>query len=257
MEIPETCAIFIPVWGSNWGSSGYFRNQNNLGSSSAYITCIYCGLSVKLNTRKTPHGTRRSWTHLLWVCFCVCGRQKPEYPQFAPPWLHDAITQSGTQDLGFPCISVCVTQFWVEDLNLRQLWKRKLIKCVYNSILFFILFLLAAKIQPRSAAKAAPASPLVVAGNGDDAALKSKVGTGKETLRLRAKGPAELAPMVSLSICLFVCLFVCLPSFGSRGRSVDRSPGGLLGFGCDMGVRPEPWTHTHLQGWFLGKVTHG
>ena len=30
--------------------------------------------------------------------------------------------------------------------------------------------------------------------------------------------------------------------------------GGVLRFGCDGGVRPEPSTHTHLQGWFLGKV---
>ena len=43
--------------------------------------CMYCGLSVKIKTRKTPHGVQRSLTHFICVCFHVCGRQKPEYPQ--------------------------------------------------------------------------------------------------------------------------------------------------------------------------------
>ena len=30
---PRTCGIFIPAWGSNWGSSGFSRNQNNCSSS--------------------------------------------------------------------------------------------------------------------------------------------------------------------------------------------------------------------------------
>ena len=46
--------------------------------------CMYCGLSVKINMSETPHGTWRSWTHFVCICFCVCGRQKPEYPQFEP-----------------------------------------------------------------------------------------------------------------------------------------------------------------------------
>ena len=61
---PRTCAIFIPTWGSNWGLRSS-RNHNNRGSSGAYVTCIYCSLSVKINMRKTPHGVRRSWTHLF------------------------------------------------------------------------------------------------------------------------------------------------------------------------------------------------
>ena len=60
------------------------RNQNNRGSSGAYVTCIYCSLSVKINMPKTPHGAQRSWTHLYCVCFCVCGRQKPEDSQCEP-----------------------------------------------------------------------------------------------------------------------------------------------------------------------------
>ena len=71
------------LWVFSW-------NQNNRGSSGAYVTC-YCGLSVKINTRKTPHGARRSWAHLFWVCLhCMCCRQIPKDPQFEPHgwWRH-------------------------------------------------------------------------------------------------------------------------------------------------------------------------
>ena len=70
--------------GLNWRSLGFSHNQNDRGSSGVYIICIYCGLSMKINTRKMPHSMQRSWTHLYCVCFCVCGRQKPEDPQFEP-----------------------------------------------------------------------------------------------------------------------------------------------------------------------------
>ena len=77
---------------------------------------------------------------------------------------------------------------------------------MYTLYIFYILFnfnpffsfLFSAKIQPRSASKAAPASPLVVPGSTENSKLEGKVGTGKETLRLRANGPAEIAPVVSM-----------------------------------------------------------
>ena len=85
--------------GSNWGSSGFPCNHNNCGSSSAYVTCIYCSLSVKIN--KMPHGAQRSWTHLYYVCFSMCGQQKPEDPQFEP-MADDTITQGSIGGLGSP-----------------------------------------------------------------------------------------------------------------------------------------------------------
>ena len=44
---PRTCAILILAWGSNWGPSRFSCNQINRGSSGAYVTYMYCGLSVK------------------------------------------------------------------------------------------------------------------------------------------------------------------------------------------------------------------
>ena len=43
------------------------------------------GLSVKINTHKTPHDAQRSWTYLLPICFCMCGRQKSDDPPIWTP----------------------------------------------------------------------------------------------------------------------------------------------------------------------------
>ena len=59
-------------------------DQNNCGSSDAYVTCMYCGLSVKTNRRKTPHGTPRLWTHLFCVYSCVYCWQKGKDPHIEP-----------------------------------------------------------------------------------------------------------------------------------------------------------------------------
>ena len=48
---------------------------------------MYCGLSVKVNTRETPHGAWRSWAHFVCVCLCVCGQQKNRIPPIWAPWL--------------------------------------------------------------------------------------------------------------------------------------------------------------------------
>ena len=61
-----------------------------------------------MNMCKMRHGAQRSWTHLLCVCFCVCGRQNPYTPNLSP-MADDAITQGGIQGLESPLyISMCV-----------------------------------------------------------------------------------------------------------------------------------------------------
>ena len=61
------CAILIPAWGSIWGSSGFFRNQNNYGLAGAS------------RVKATQHAAL--WGHLFCICFCVCGLQKRKDPQ--------------------------------------------------------------------------------------------------------------------------------------------------------------------------------
>ena len=39
-----------------------------------------CGLSLKANMPETPHSTRRSGTHFVYICFHVCGRKNPNTP---------------------------------------------------------------------------------------------------------------------------------------------------------------------------------
>ena len=89
-EIPEP-AIFLSGHVAQIGGLLIFScNQNNRGSSSAYVTCIYCRWSVKINMCKTPHCMWRSWMHLFCICFCICNQQNPQEPQFEPHgwWRH-------------------------------------------------------------------------------------------------------------------------------------------------------------------------
>ena len=70
--------------GLKLGVFGFSRNQNNRSLSSSYVTCIYCGLSVKINTRKMPHDVNRLWVYLFALIFaCVVGKN-PKTPQFEP-----------------------------------------------------------------------------------------------------------------------------------------------------------------------------
>ena len=97
---PRTCDIFIPAWGSNWGSLGFSHNQNNRGLSGVYVTCIYCGLSVKM-----LHGAQRLWTHLYCVCFCVHVGKNQKTPNLSP-MADDAITRGDIGGLGSP-VYIC------------------------------------------------------------------------------------------------------------------------------------------------------
>ena len=84
-----------------------------------FATCLsFCGnrshmspastavLAWKIDIRKMPLVAPRSWTHLYCVCFCVCGRQKPEDPQFEPPWLTTPLHRAVYEVWDLPCISM-------------------------------------------------------------------------------------------------------------------------------------------------------
>ena len=128
MGDPRKCAIFVPAWGSNWGSSGFSRNQNNRRSSGAHVTCIYCGLSVKINTRKTPHGAQRSWTHLYCICFARMVGKNPKTPNLSP-MADDAITRGDKGGLGS---SACICRF---NRTLIEDPMEKVIK--YTFVIFY------------------------------------------------------------------------------------------------------------------------
>ena len=102
---PKTCTILIPALSSNWGPSGFSCNQDNSGSSGAYVTCMHCPLSVKTDTRKTSHGLRGSWTHLLSNFSCVCMVNKNLKTPKLSSMADDAITQGGI-GLGF-LVHIC------------------------------------------------------------------------------------------------------------------------------------------------------
>ena len=77
------------------------KKKNNHGLSGAYVTCIHCNLSVKINTHKTPNNVQRSGTHLYFVCFC-------KDPNLSP-MADDAMTRSDTGGLDLPCVSMAKT----------------------------------------------------------------------------------------------------------------------------------------------------
>ena len=118
---PKTCTNLIPECGSNWESSGFSRNQSNRGSLSAYVT--YCGLSMKINMRKTLHSAQRSWMHLFCVCFCLCGL-KTGRPQIWALWLMMPLHRAVYEVWDRPCLSVCGANRWDIWVRTSYPWFR-------------------------------------------------------------------------------------------------------------------------------------
>ena len=129
---PRTCAIFILAWGSNWGSLGVFRNQNNCGSSNVYVTCFYCILNMKIICLKRRTAQEDCGRICFAFVFCVCGQQNPNTPNLSP-MADDAITWGGILGLGSPlyiCVKVRVHSCLQPNLCQRlkslfcpQLWE--------------------------------------------------------------------------------------------------------------------------------------
>ena len=90
-------------------------NQNNCGSSGAYVTCIYCGLSVKMSMHKTPHSAWWSWMHFF-ACVLAKTRRLPIWA----PWLTTPLYGAVYHVWDDPCISVTKAE------------KKKLVSEMYN-----------------------------------------------------------------------------------------------------------------------------
>ena len=77
------CHFLISAWGTDWGL------QIFLIIKLWFVRCI-CSLHLlqfereNKHTKKTLHGMQSSWMHLFFVCFCMCGWQKPKDPNFSP-----------------------------------------------------------------------------------------------------------------------------------------------------------------------------
>ena len=81
-----------PGMGLQLGYLGFCLDQNNRDSSGVYVRMYYC-LSIKINTPEMPHGVGRLWMHFVCVCSCVCGRQRPNTPNWSS-MTGDAITRA-------------------------------------------------------------------------------------------------------------------------------------------------------------------
>ena len=86
--------------GLKLGSTSFFWNQNNCGLSGAYVTCIYCSLSVAINNRKMLHSMRRwdafVFAYMVWLA-------KTRRPPLWAPWLRCHCTGRYTRS-GIPLV---------------------------------------------------------------------------------------------------------------------------------------------------------
>ena len=105
---PQTLRHLYPGMGLKLVSLGFSRNQKYRSSSGLYVICIYCSLSVRTNTCKTPHGAQERSDHGR-ICFgfvfaCVVGKN-PKTANLSP-MADDAITRGSVQVLGSP-LHIC------------------------------------------------------------------------------------------------------------------------------------------------------
>ena len=104
-------------WAQFWGSSGFSHNQNNRGSSSACVTCMYCGMSdVSMKTHVKRCASHEDREH---ICFafafaCVVGKNL-KTPKLSP-MADNAITQGGI-------IGNLVSLVYMYICGLFILWK--------------------------------------------------------------------------------------------------------------------------------------
>ena len=88
-----------PCMGLNCGSSGFFCNQNDCGSSNACVTFMYCGMSVKTSTAVQRAKLVNAFVSRKLAFACVVGKN-PEDPQIEAD---DTITRGSLVSL---CTSV-------------------------------------------------------------------------------------------------------------------------------------------------------
>ena len=122
---PHICVIFIPAWGSNLGSLGFSRNQNNRRSSGTYVTCLYCGLSVKIKHAQNAVWRAKIVDALVLRAWSAQTRSPPIWAPGLTTPLHGVVYE--VWDL--PCISVGwprLTSAWPLPQRCITLWSEVL-----------------------------------------------------------------------------------------------------------------------------------
>ena len=69
-EIQESAPFSFWHWAPILGILGFHVIKITV-ICQVRVTCIPCGLRVKINTRETSHSVWRSWTHFVCVCFGI------------------------------------------------------------------------------------------------------------------------------------------------------------------------------------------
>ena len=92
---------FNPGMGLKLGVFGFFLNQNNRDLSGAY-----CGLSVKVNTCKMPHGSAKIVDAFCLRVFPRVWSAKKRIPPIWASWLTTPLHRAVYEVWVLPCISV-------------------------------------------------------------------------------------------------------------------------------------------------------
>ena len=107
---------------SNWGSSEFSHNQNIMVRQDVHATCIYCALSMKINTRTMPQGMQRLWTHLFLRVWSV----KTWRPPIRGIKMAQIVYTEGYTRSGISLVYICGIETRTTDVSAGQVswWPR-------------------------------------------------------------------------------------------------------------------------------------
>ena len=88
------CAILIPVWGSIWGSAGFFFVFKIIMVSQVRKLPACTMVWAWKQSHVKSCAACEDHEHIMFcVCFCMCGRQNPKTPKLSP--MADSATTRG------------------------------------------------------------------------------------------------------------------------------------------------------------------
>ena len=76
--------------------------------------CMYCGLSLKINTHETLHGARRLWMHFICIFLPLLWLEKSRICPTGAPWL--TIPLHGVVKLAVKLVQSIPRSLWVQEV---------------------------------------------------------------------------------------------------------------------------------------------
>ena len=109
-----------------------FRRNNNHGLSGAYVTCIYCPLSLKINTPWNAAQCAKIVDTFVLLLYLHVWSAKSRIPPIWAPWLTTPLHWVVYKVLHIPCISVGTHMFYMDLGRVRLLYTPKHQEYLHN-----------------------------------------------------------------------------------------------------------------------------